>query len=485
MFLKRSKSGRSTVRPASVIHEPESQRLQRDIELITSRLEHEKRESNYLDERIEMMLHELSLLSQKSKPSKKPVSSRTKTLRSTLAILEKSLEIEIVQLNETVAKKTKIRATIDEHRLEKLSYKRSLNCLQEDLKGFSSQAEQKNLEYRQGEVSDQEKRKLISVLRCKSASNQSKYGERISQLNSCLQEDKEQRSKIFKLMELDVKHNINKPIEGIEVSKILKVVLEKWANKTKEKKKGLDNYLKYIKVVEDAFNQIKQATGINQVEDIVVEFVKSQEQNQEIYAYMNALNSEIDGLEDSLRFVNEKIGFMEMFKEAGTKSITEAKENFDRTLNRTQDKTEGKQKKIEKIRNEILICFPIMSKIISVFKMVKITPQLNRKFENTWLDDLNEENIMSSLGYIEEFVNYMMILLAYSVNDQNPILGHNPLNSVYFDENEEQSVLELKDLLDDKDLYDDKEIEESKNPIPVSELQKKVRVIVQKPKAKV
>lgn len=105
MFLKRSKSGRSTVRPGSVIHEPESQRLQRDIELITSRLEHEKRESNYLDERIEMMLHELSLLSQKAKPSKKPVSSKTKTLKSTLAILEKSLEIEIVQLNEAVAKK--------------------------------------------------------------------------------------------------------------------------------------------------------------------------------------------------------------------------------------------------------------------------------------------------------------------------------------------------------------------------------------------
>lgn len=334
-------------------------------------------------------------------------------------------------------------------------------------------------------MSDQEKRKLISVLRCKSASDQSKYGERISQLNSCLQEDKEQRSKIFKLMELDVKHNINKPIEGIEVSKILKVVLEKWANKTKEKKKSLDNYLRHIKVVEDAFKQIKQATGINQVEDIVVEFVKSQEQNQEIYAYMNALNSEIDGLEDNLRFVNEKIGFMEMFKEAGTKSVTEARENFDRTLNRTQDKTESKQKKIEKIRNEILICFPIMSKIISVFKTVKITPQLNKKFENTWLDDLNEENIMSSLGYIEEFINYMMILLAYSVNDQNPILGHNPLNSVYFDENEEQPVLELKDLLDDKDLYDDKEIEESKNPIPVSELQKKVKIIVQKPKAKV
>jgi len=305
MFLKRAKSGRSSVRSRSVIHEPETTRLQKDIERISQRLEHEKRESNYLDERISMMTHELSLASLNVKS--KTVPSSHQSLKSSLLMLEKKLEFEMIQLNEAKAHNKKIRSTIDDYRLEKLSYKRTLSSLKDDLVNYSLQARVKNLEYRRGGELDQEQRVKISTLRCKSASEQDDFGAELGELYSVLNEEKQERSKVFKIMEQEVKLNINRPIEGIEVSRILKQILSRWSIKTKDKKRALDSYLKYIKVVEDAFKQIKQATGIPSIEEIVTAFIKSQEQNYQIYTYMNNINTEIDTLEDHLKMTKEKI----------------------------------------------------------------------------------------------------------------------------------------------------------------------------------
>lgn len=480
MFLKRSRSGRSTNRFNSIIHEPEPIRLQRDIERISERLEYEKRESNYLDERISMMNHELTLMKHKETQPKK-TNSKSSSLKSNLDMLEKRLEFETIQLNEAIASNKKIRSTIDSYRLEKLSYKRSLICLKEDLLEYSKQAEQKNFEYRRGEQNEQEEKKKISILRCKSASEQCRFGEKISHLNSCLVEEKHQRSKIFKIMESEVRHNINKPIEGIQVSRILKIVLERWGHKTKEKKRSLDGYLKYIKSVEEAFKQIKEATGISYIEDIVVAVIKTQEQNHEIYSYMNTLNSEIDVLEEILRSGRQKIAAIEKNKENEEKSKTEISQNLEKEAKKVDNKSEIKLEKIKEYRQQILATFPSIQKMVSIFKKLKITPQLNRKFENSWLEYLSEENIMNSLGYVEEFVNYMVILLAYLRNSRNPILGHNILNSI--SDPQEHKTMQLQDLIDDKDLYEDRELDDCKKPIPLNQLQTRARLILENSKS--
>ena len=378
MFLKRARSGRSSVGTNSLIYEPETVRIQRDIEKITQKLEHEKRESNYLDERIQMMTHEINLVKQKEKlltssknssvPSKNaqatPVDENVtakiykKTagysqLKSSLQMLERKLEVEIIQLNEAKASNQKLRSTIDELRLERLSYKRSLDCLQQDLSIYSKQAEEKNLEYRQGEDMDQQQKSKICMLRCKSASEQSRYGDRIGHLTSVLQEEKQQRSKIFKEMEQEVLLNLNRPIEGIEVSKMLKKILEKWSTNTKEKKKQLDAYTKHIKVVEDAFKQIQQATGISSIEEIVTAFIKSQEQNYEVYTYMNNLTSEIDLLEDNLRATKHKISLIEELKESGKKKGLEIKTRIEKDCENIEKKLKNKKLKLENLRTEI------------------------------------------------------------------------------------------------------------------------------------
>jgi len=45
----------------------------------------------------------------------------------------------------------------------------------------------------------------------------------------------------------------------------------------REKKRLMDQYLRNVKVIEDAFEQIKEATGITAIEEIVTSFIKAEE----------------------------------------------------------------------------------------------------------------------------------------------------------------------------------------------------------------
>ena len=78
----------------------------------------------------------------------------------------------------------------------------------------------------------------------------------------------------------------------------------------KEKRKLMDQYLRNVKVIEDAFDQIKQSTGISNIEEIVTTFIKAEEQNYSLYNYVNMLGTETVQLEESNEDINRQIESM-------------------------------------------------------------------------------------------------------------------------------------------------------------------------------
>ena len=110
---------------------------------------------------------------------------------------------------------------------------------------------------------------------------------------------------------------------------ILKRRLNKITETNKEKRKLMDQYIRNVKVIEDAFDQIKQATGISNIEEIVTTFIKAEEQNYSLQNYVNMLNTEFDQLEDSNKEIKEQIYKIE---ERGQLSQQE-KQNLEKSLN--------------------------------------------------------------------------------------------------------------------------------------------------------
>ena len=78
----------------------------------------------------------------------------------------------------------------------------------------------------------------------------------------------------------------------------------------KEKKHLMDRYLRNVKVIEDAIEQIKEATGITSIEEIVTSFIKAEEQNYALYNYVNMLGTETDELEEQNNEIKSQIDKM-------------------------------------------------------------------------------------------------------------------------------------------------------------------------------
>ena len=109
---------------------------------------------------------------------------------------------------------------------------------------------------------------------------------------------------------LDDKNKDNDISKGSDFSNpivILKRRLLKIVETNKEKRRLMDQYLRNVKVIEDAFDQIKQASGISNIEEIVTTFIKAEEQNYSLYNYVNMLGTETVQLEEANEEIKEQI----------------------------------------------------------------------------------------------------------------------------------------------------------------------------------
>ena len=70
---------------------------------------------------------------------------------------------------------------------------------------------------------------------------------------------------------------------------ILKLRVNKLIGKNREKKRLVDLYLKNAMIIEAAFEQIKDNSGISNIDEIVTTFIKAEEQNYSLFNYVNML----------------------------------------------------------------------------------------------------------------------------------------------------------------------------------------------------
>jgi len=69
----------------------------------------------------------------------------------------------------------------------------------------------------------------------------------------------------------------------------MKLRVKKLISKNKEKKRLVDLYLKNSMIIEAAFEQIKDNSGISNIDEIVTTFIKAEEQNYSLFNYVNML----------------------------------------------------------------------------------------------------------------------------------------------------------------------------------------------------
>jgi hypothetical protein len=80
---------------------------------------------------------------------------------------------------------------------------------------------------------------------------------------------------------------------------VLRLRLAKIIATNKGKKRLMDQYVRNVSAMKDAFDQIREATGISSIEETVTSFIKAEEQNYSLHNFLNMLGTETDLLEES------------------------------------------------------------------------------------------------------------------------------------------------------------------------------------------
>lgn len=185
----------------------------------------------------------------------------------------------------------KLKKEINALRQEKIMYKNNLKSLESDIEKADHEITQlmENIEASQN--NSKMSQNLMLSLKMKNEEDKSNYYKRLNELNKQLKDPKLNRGSRIKTGEI---HAIQNDTASVLKNRLTKLILN-----NKEKVKLIDNYQRNMKVIDEAFNTIKEATGLTDIKEIQNTFIKGEEQNYNLLTYVDVLNQEIDALVDN------------------------------------------------------------------------------------------------------------------------------------------------------------------------------------------
>ena len=199
---------------------------------------------------------------------------------------------------------------------------------------------------------------------------------------------------------------------------LLKPRLARWKANNLEKKNLMDMYIRNVKIIEDAFEQIKEQTGISSTEEIVTTFVKAEEQNYSLYNYVNMLNSDIDMIEEQNKSIEQEIKRHEQLSSMSEQEKAAARENLQKEIEEMKEKNGAKEAQITDIETQMVEIKDHVHKMVVLFDQSHFSLAVASHMHYDEDTVFNENNVTMYLSELEEFVSNFITYLAQ--REKNP-----------------------------------------------------------------
>lgn len=403
IYTKRTRSSTSLRQSVKSLYMPLSHQISKELEIVVKDLETERRETNILEEQIEIA--EKERLSQKTRVTATVNNQLTNDLlKIKISILEKELTKAQNKLNEACLENNELKEKINTNRLLQQNLKRGLFKVESDIKDTHQSVLTKT---KHDDVFDLSQQKEISLLRSKSAFPRARTFDK-SLTTTFLTERTNFNTKSSTIRSTDINfiEKVDRPFESLRIITLMKKMIENQSNSLKQKQKTLNSYTYHVDYLEYAFEQIRLTTGVLSVDEIATAFIKSENQRSTLHTYFNDLNIEIESLEKNLLNISNTI---RDFKKSRINCQHKAALDKDQINTKVTDLKQKNIQILEEIRN-IEAVYNVfeqdMKKIMSLCNLLSI--ETNSQFEFYDLDMKSEKNIRETLGLIEEFITSLV-----------------------------------------------------------------------------
>ena len=275
----------------------DSDQLHQAIDQYILRLERERRQGALLDHSITQL--EAKLTEKKLQPQTTK-SSLTRKLQLEIEALERKQQLILANTGDLRTQNRTLRRQIDNIRREQDAYRHLIAKVSDEIGENHSKTELTFMNRRKSNRLTQLQQNQVQVLRSKSANERVNYASRVQDMSEFIHKDSENKSNYMKQVQELFQEVLKRPVEHLDLSHVQAALMTTWTQKLKSKKDDLDAYIQYIKNLEEAFSQIRNATGIARISVIVTGFIKSEDQQYALCTHVNDLTSEIDTLEEGL-----------------------------------------------------------------------------------------------------------------------------------------------------------------------------------------
>lgn len=176
-------------------------------------------------------------------------------------------------------------------------------------------------------------------------------------------------------------------------------------------------YVRNVKVIEDAFDQIKEATGISSIEEIVTTFIKSEEQNNSLFNYVNMFNSDIDMINEQNQTIRHEIEAHEKQGALTEQQKEGMKTQMEGDISQIKKKITEKEKQVNMMEQELQDIKQFVEGMVGDFSKSKFFLSVAQGMHYDDDTQFNEGNVTMYLGELEEYISQLITFIAYQQNN--------------------------------------------------------------------
>ena len=297
---------------------------------------------------------------------------------------------------------TKLKDVINQLRQEKTLYQSNLKSLQSDIDKAETEINTLTENIKTSQNTSNMSQNLMLNLKMKNEEDKTNYYRRLTELNKELKDPRLNRGSRIKTGEINAIQN--------DTAAILKQRLTKLIVNNKEKVKLIDNYQRNMKVIDEAFNTIKEATGLTDIQEIQNTFIKGEEQNYNLLTYVDVLNQEIDNLVDVNSHLRAKNEQLKKDNQEKQRILNETPEDEKRRI-KIQEYVDKKKKEVDEFQSMLNEISPLVKEVLIKLagsKFNRTNPHRVQEYLNSGVA-LNDSNLAEYLSELEEYTNSILI----------------------------------------------------------------------------
>lgn len=334
-------------------------------------------------------------------------------IQKQVRILENRLDKALLKYNEAVAGNKRLRDTIDDLRRERVVfesiYRKMERQLQERKQQMASIIETSNMSYEQRDAYQME----IAAIEQANRKEEEEFSQQCAELSRML--DNELR---LPNNPIGRGRGLNSPSRSVSEAQLSNlrnavspVSISRPATSSVPTLATTDGSTTRMQNFEEAFNKIKGATGITDIDELVRNFIKNEDRNFSLFNYVSEQNSEIERLEDIIHTLREE---EKKYSQETGEDVDSHKLLLKELEMKIQNKESAAEKYEEKCKAQMKVIESLKRGIHSIYYKFELFACNNEEEllrDSARLKDsfVTESNMVHYLGEIEQKTNRLLV----------------------------------------------------------------------------